>query len=55
MEHKLLGLMPLDANDEGLDPVEVNVTVADIHRFFEAHVQAREVQEARKILGLNVS
>ena len=53
VEHKLLGLIPLDANDEGLDPVDVNVTVADIHRFFEAQVQAREVQEARKMLGLN--
>ena len=29
--------------------------VTDIHRFFEAHVQAREVQEARKMLGLNGS
>ena len=55
VEHKLLGLIPLDANDEGLDPVDVNVTVTDIHHFFEAHVQAREVQEARKMLGLNDS
>jgi hypothetical protein len=50
VEHKLLGLIPLDVDDEGLDPVEVSVSVADIYRFFEAQVQAREVQEARRIL-----
>jgi hypothetical protein len=51
IEHKLLGLMPLDADDEGLDPVDVNVTVADIYRYFEQGVQQREVQQARAILA----
>lgn len=50
VEHKLLGLIPPDNDDEGLDPVEVDVSVADIYRFFEAQVQAREVQETRRIL-----
>lgn len=50
VEHKLLGLIPLDVDDEGLDPVEVSVSVADIYRFFEAQVQAREVEVARRIL-----
>ena len=50
VEHKLLGLMPLDADDAGPDPVGANVTIADIHSFFESQVQAREVREARKML-----
>ena len=50
VEHKLLGLMPLDADDQGLDPVGANVAIADIHSFFESQVQAREVREARKML-----
>lgn len=51
VEHKLLGLIPLDADDEGLDPVGVEVTLNDIYRFFEGLVQQREVAEARVILG----
>ena len=51
VEHKLIGLLPLDADDEGLDPVEVELSVADIHRFFEAQVQQREVEVARRLLG----
>lgn len=50
VEHKLLGLIPLDMDDEGLDPVEVNVSVVDIYRFFEKQVETREVMEARRIL-----
>lgn len=50
VEHKLLGLIPPDTGDEGLDPLEVEVSVADIYRFFEAQVQAREVEAARRIL-----
>lgn len=50
VEHKLLGLISVDTDDEGLDPVGVNVSVADIYSFFEAQVQAREVQQAREIL-----
>ena len=50
VEHKLLGLLPLDADDEGLDPVGVTVTAADIFRFFEDQVRQREVAEARAIL-----
>lgn len=49
VEHKLLGIYPLDADDEGLDPVGVNVSVADIHAFFESQIQAREVRQARGI------
>jgi hypothetical protein len=52
VEHKLLGLIPADADDEGLDPVGVNVSVADIYGFFEAQVQSREVQQAREIFEL---
>lgn len=51
VEHKLLGIFPLDADDEGLDPVGVSVSVADIYAFFESQIQAREVQQAREILG----
>lgn len=51
IEHKLLGLLPLDAGDEGLDPVGVAVTSADMFRFFEAQVQQREVAEARAIIN----
>lgn len=51
VEHKLLGLLPLDPDDEGLDPVDVELTVADIHGFFEDQVQQREVAEARHLLG----
>lgn len=51
VEHKLLGLIPLDADDEGLDPVGVAVSVADIYRFFEGLVQAREVAQAHAILA----
>lgn len=50
VEHKLLGLMPLDVDDEGLDPVGVNVTVADIHGYFESRVQESEIMIARQIL-----
>lgn len=50
VEHKLLGLIPLDAEDEGLDPVGVEVTAADIFRFFEELVRQREVAEARVII-----
>ena len=42
--------MPLDADDQGLDPVGANVALADIHSFFEGQVQAREVREARRML-----
>jgi Nucleotidyl transferase AbiEii toxin, Type IV TA system len=51
VEHKLLGLIPLDADDEGLDPVGVDVTAADIFRFFEELVQQREIAEARTLLA----
>ena len=50
VEHKLLGLLPLDADDEGLDPVGVDVTPADIYRFFEGLVQQQEVAIARDLL-----
>jgi hypothetical protein len=51
VEHKLLGLIPLDADDEGLDPAGVAVTPADIHRYFETIVQQREVATARALLA----
>jgi hypothetical protein len=51
VEHKLLGLLPLDTEDEGLDPIDARVTVADIYRFFEEQVQQREVAEAKRILA----
>jgi hypothetical protein len=51
VEHKLLGLLPLDADDEGLDPVGVEVTVSDIYRFFENLVQVDEVAKASVVLA----
>jgi hypothetical protein len=51
VEHKLLGLLPLDVEDEGLDPVGLKITLADIHAFFESLVQNREIEEARHILA----
>lgn len=51
VEHKLLGLIPLDADDEGLDPVGVEVSPADINRFFEELVQQREIEEAKVLLA----
>lgn len=51
VEHKLLGLLPLDPDDEGLDPVNVELSVADIHHFFEGQVQQREVDLARRLLS----
>lgn len=51
VEHKLLGLLPLDVDDEGLDPVGVEVTVSAMYRFFEERVQQREVDAARNMLA----
>ena len=53
VEHKLLGLIPLDAEDEGLDPVGVDITPADIFRFFENLVQAEEVAQVNALLELD--
>lgn len=55
VEHKLLGLLPLDADDEGLDPVGLAITPGDIYAFFESLVQAREIAEARGLLGQHAS
>jgi hypothetical protein len=46
VEHKLLGLMPLDSDDEGLDPVGVDITPEAIYRYFEEDVMRREVAQA---------
>ena len=51
VEHKLLGLIPLDADDEGLDPVGVEVTPAEIFNFFEGLVQQREIEVSRGIFA----
>jgi len=51
IEHKLLGLIPLDAEDEGLDPVGIEITPVDIYRFFENLVQADEVAQVNVILA----
>lgn len=51
IEHKLLGLLPLDTEDEGLDPIDAQIVVADIYRFFEEQVQQREIAEAKRILA----
>ena len=51
VEHKLLGLMPLDTDDEGLDPVGVEITPGDIYRYFEESVVQREVAQAHDILA----
>ncbi|NEX18685.1 MAG: hypothetical protein C1943_19350 [Halochromatium sp.] len=50
VEHKLLGLLPLDTDDEGLDPVDVGITLSAIHAYFEELVQAREIALARDLL-----
>ncbi|MFE8032930.1 nucleotidyl transferase AbiEii/AbiGii toxin family protein [Thiohalocapsa marina] len=50
VEHKLLGLLPLDADDEGLDPVDVGITLATIHAYFEEQVQTREIAQARALI-----
>ena len=51
VEHKLLGLLPLDMDDEGLDPVDVDISLADIYRYFENQVQATEIAIAQEILA----
>lgn len=51
VEHKLLGLIPLDSDDEGLDPVNVQTTIADIYRYFEMQVQKSEIAIALQILS----
>lgn len=51
VEHKLLGLLPLDADDEELDPLAVDLSVADIYRYFETRVQADEIALARSVLA----
>ena len=51
VEHKLLGLLPLDIDDEGLDPVDVGISLADIYRYFENQVQAAEIAIAQEILA----
>ncbi|MFZ3221785.1 MAG: nucleotidyl transferase AbiEii/AbiGii toxin family protein [Rugosibacter sp.] len=51
IEHKLLGLIPLDAEDEGLDPVDIEITPVDIYRFFENLVQTDEVAQVNVILA----
>lgn len=55
VEHKLLGLLPLDVDDEGLDPVETGVAVEDIYKFFEALIQTWEVIQAKAILAKDSS
>lgn len=49
VEHKLLGLLPLDAEDEGLDPVALDISIAEIYRHFEKQVQANEIAIALDI------
>ncbi len=51
----LRGLIPLDKRDEGLDAVNVKVSMADIYAFFdarltdyEARVHAAHIRDARK-------
>lgn len=51
VEHKLLGLLPLDPDDEGLDPIGIDIAPADVYRFFESLVQAGEVAQANVILA----
>lgn len=51
VEHKLLGLIPVDPDDEGLDPLGPNLSLGDIYRFFEAEVSRREVATARALLA----
>jgi hypothetical protein len=50
VEHKLLGLLPLDIDDEGLDPVDVDITLTSIYAYFEELVQAREIAQARDLI-----
>ena len=51
VEHKLLGLLPLDPEDEGLDPVEVEVKPANIYRFFEDGIVRHEIARTHALLA----
>lgn len=51
VEHKLLGLLPLDIDDEGLDPVDGDFSLADIYRYFENQVQTAEIAIAKEMLA----
>lgn len=49
VEHKLLGLLPLDVDDEGLDPVGLGITPEDICKYFEGCIVRAEVSQALAI------
>lgn len=51
VEHKLLGLLPLDPDDEGLDPVGVEIKPEDIYRYFEEWIVCHEVAHTHAILA----
>ena len=46
-----LALQKLGADDEGFDPIGINITPADIFNYFEAQVQQREIALARTLLA----
>lgn len=45
----LRGDIPLDADDEGLEPIGIRVSPAEIHAFFEEHISRLEIDEAERI------
>ena len=45
----LRGDIPLDQDDEGLEPVEVKATLEDIYRYFDTEISALEIEEAARI------
>lgn len=51
----LRGDIPLDADDEGLEPVKLQITIAEIHAFFDAKISQLEIEEAERIARIDVS
>lgn len=50
----LRGEVPLDADDEGLEPVGVKATLAEIYHYFDTEISLLEIAEATRIArGLN--
>ena len=45
----LRGEIPLDEDDEGLQPVDVNASLDEIYSFFDAEISRLEVQEAARV------
>lgn len=49
----LRGDIPVDPDDEGLEPVSVQVSLNDIYSFFNERISAIEIEEAEQIANLD--